>query len=181
MAMKKTTPPKSGIMKYAPVTTKKKAATGSTTSVASKGAATVKKQPITSKQPVPAKKLTAKTTTPATTTKKPVTKITNLPAVTVTAKRTTTTTKPATTAATSKKPLYTGNPNVTYVTKDKNNKNIEVSYDEYRKIKGPKTEIRNDADGYPIIQGSGGARYRDYTPLKGKKLPKDIFAPGKNK
>jgi hypothetical protein len=175
--MKKTTPPKSGIMKYAPVTTKKKATTGSTTSVASKGAATIKKQPVTSKKPAPAKKLPAKTNAPAT-----GKGVTNLPEVTVKAKRITPATKPATTTTTSKKPMYTGNPNVTYVTKDKNNKNVEVTYDEYRKTKGPKTEIKNDASGYPVIQGSGGSRYRDYTPLSGKKYTgKDMFKPTKNK
>ena len=105
--------------------------------------------------------------------------VTKLPMVTVTAKRTSGASKPATSAATpSKKPLYTGNPNVTYLTKDKNNKNVEVTYDQYRKIKGSKTTIPNDASGYPVVQGSGGSRYREYTPLPGKKYTgSDMFKP----
>ena len=89
MATKKTTPG-NGIMQYAPVTTKKKATTGSTSSVASKGAATVKKQPITSKKP---------TTTQKQASNKQVQKSTSLPEVKVTAKKMTPASNTASTTA----------------------------------------------------------------------------------
>lgn len=163
MAMKKTTPPKSGIMKYAPVTTKKKAATGGTTSVASKGAATVKKQPITSKKPVPAKKLPAKNTTPAT-----GKGVTNLPEVTVTAKRTTTTTKP--TVSEDKYRYFGGEKNTTKPTREL----TRAEYNKYYTSKDPKMGLIkiDKADTAKINNLSRGPLgVKGYTPLMTKTTP----------
>lgn len=169
MAMKKTTPPKSGIMKYAPVTTKKKAATGSTTSVANKGAAAVKKQGTTSKQPVPAKKLPAKTTTPATTTKKPVTKITNLPEVTVTAKKTTTA-KP--TVSEDKYRYFGGERGTSKPTKEL----TRAEYSNYYKSKDPKMGLikidkADTAKINNLSRSYGASEIKGYVPLKRQTTP----------
>lgn len=160
MAIKKT-PPTSGIMKYSPITTRVKGATGSGSSAASKGAAAVKKQPITSTKPAttqkqPAKKTSTQLPTVTVTAKK---KVTPLPSVTVTAQKKVT-------------PSNAGNPNKTYLVKDANGKNVEVTYSEWVKNKGKKTSLSNDASGFPIMQGTGGTRYTEYTSLKKKTTPK---------
>jgi hypothetical protein len=162
--MKKTTPPKSGIMKYAPVTTKKKATTGSTTSVASKGAATIKKQPVTSKKPAPAKKLPAKTNAPAT-----GKGVTNLPEVTVTAKRTTTT-KP--TVSEDKYRYFGGERNTAKPTKEL----TRAEYSNYYKSKDPKMGLikidkADTAKINNLSRSYGASEIKGYVPLKRQTTP----------
>ncbi len=156
MAMKKTTPPTSGIMKYSPITTKVKGATGSGSTAASKGASAAKKQVVTSTKPATTQKQPTKKPTTASTTKA-------LPQVTVTAKRMTSTTKPTTSTA--------GDSNKTYLVKDAKGKNVQVTYSEWQKNKGKKTSVSNDNSGYPVMPGTGGKRYTDYTPLKRQASP----------
>jgi hypothetical protein len=156
MAMKKTTPPTSGIMKYSPIKTKVKGATGSGSTVASRGTASAQKQTTTSNKPATTQKQPTKRPSTASATKP-------LPQVTVTAKRMTSSTKPAVST--------TGDSNKTYLIKDEKGKNVQVSYAEWSKNKGKKTSVSNDASGYPVMPGTGGKRYTDYTPLKKQTTP----------
>ena len=157
MAMKKTTPPTSGIMKYSPIKTKVKGATGSGSTVASKSTTVAKKQTTTVTKPATAQKQPTKKPSTASATKP-------LPQVTVTAKRITPTAKPTVST--------TGDSNKTYLIKDEKGKNVQVSYAEWSKNKGKKTSVSNDASGYPVMPGTGGKRYTDYTPMKRQAPPK---------
>lgn len=152
--MAKKTTPGNGIMQYAPVTTKKKAATGSTSSVASKGAATAKSK-VATKKP---------TTSTTTVTKKPVAKVTNLPTVTVTAKKTT----PAPAKTVSKDPYryFMGPTDMSKPTK-------EVTKAVYEKGGMPRTKIAatDTATINNLTRSRGNMSSKGYTPLMTKTTP----------
>lgn len=158
MAMKKTTPPTSGIMKYSPVKTKVNVATGSGSTAASKGASAVKKQPVTSTKPVAAKKLPAKA---------PTTKgVTNLPEVTVTAKRTTTATPVKKTVSKDPYRYFMGPTDMSKPTK-------EVTKAVYEKGGMPRVKIAatDTATINNLTRSRGNMSSKGYTPLMTKTNP----------
>ena len=152
--MAKKTTPGNGIMQYAPVTTKKKATTGSTSSVASKATSTAKSKAV-SKKP---------TTSTTTVTKKPVTKVTNLPSVTVTAKKTTA--APSKTVSKDPYKYFMGSTDVSKPTR-------EVDRATYEKGGMPRVKYlaTDTASINNITRSRGNMSTKGYVPLATKTTP----------